>query len=95
MAEEQIEQRGFRVTGRVQGVFFRAWTQALARELGIRGTVRNRDDGSVEAHARGPLEALEDFQERLWEGPPASKVEGVAVKASDQELPEADFLILR
>lgn len=95
MAEERMEQRAFRVTGRVQGVFYRAWTQTTAKELNLRGTVRNREDGSVEAHARGSAEALEDFQERLWGGPPGARVEGVAVKESDRDLPESDFLILR
>lgn len=95
MTEGQVDQRGYRITGRVQGVLFRAWAQATAQELGLQGTVRNREDGSVEAHARGTQEALEDFQERLWEGPPAAKVEGVAVKASEEVLPESDFVILR
>lgn len=95
MDEQAMDQRAFRITGRVQGVFFRAWTQATARELGLEGTVRNRDDGSVEIHARGPVEVLEDFQERLWEGPPAARVDGVAVKASELQLPGPEFLVLR
>jgi acylphosphatase len=95
MADKGMEQRAYRVTGRVQGVFFRAWLQATALEMGLHGTVRNREDGSVEAHVRGPAELLEDFQERLWEGPPTARVEGVAVKGSEMDLPENDFLILR
>lgn len=94
MSGQEREQRGFRVTGRVQGVFFRAWTRETAHELGLRGTVRNRDDGSVEVHAEGSAESLEEFQERLWKGPPAARVEGVAVKASDQEIPASGFRIL-
>ncbi|MFO8173768.1 MAG: acylphosphatase [Longimicrobiales bacterium] len=95
MTDQQIEQKGFRVTGRVQGVFFRAWTQETAQELGLQGTVRNRSDGSVEAHVRGPSEALEEFQERLWEGPPGARVEGVAVKGSEEDLPESGFHVIR
>ena len=45
--------RHVRVTGRVQGVFFRAWAQGQARELGVSGWIRNCPDGSVEAHLGG------------------------------------------
>lgn len=94
MSGQDVERRGFRVTGRVQGVFFRAWTRETARELGLRGTVKNRGDGSVEVHAEGTTEALEEFQERLWTGPPAASVEGVAVKVSEEEIPSSGFRIL-
>jgi len=94
MSDQDVEQRAFRVTGTVQGVFFRAWTRDTARTLGLDGTVRNRSDGSVEVHARGEVEALEELQERLWKGPPAARVEGVAVKVSENEIPASGFRIL-
>jgi acylphosphatase len=77
--EEDMEEvaKAFRVTGRVQGVFYRAWTQTTAKELGLSGTVRNRRDGAVEAHVRGPAGAVAEFESRLWEGSPNSLVEGV------------------
>ena len=72
-----VEVRAFRITGKVQGVCFRVWTRETAMKLGLVGTVRNRADGSVETVAEGTLHTLEAFEKRLWEGPPASRVEGV------------------
>ena len=50
--------RHVRVTGRVQGVFFRAWAQGEARELGVSGWIRNLRDGAVEAHLEGEEAAV-------------------------------------
>jgi acylphosphatase len=72
--------RRVRVTGRVQGVFFRAWTQQQARELGVGGWVRNAADGSVEAHLEGDEAAVKALIQRLNEGPPAAVVDAVAVE---------------
>ena len=94
MSEEGLEQRGFRVFGRVQGVFFRVWTQGVAGELGLRGTVRNRIDGSVETHVVGLSEAVRAFESRLWEGPSAAAVDGVEVLESSEQLPAGPFQIL-
>jgi len=69
-----------RVTGRVQGVFFRAWTQQMARELGVNGWVRNAADGSVEAHLEGDEAAVKALVQRLNEGPPSAEVERVDVE---------------
>lgn len=65
------------VRGRVQGVFFREATVARAHELGLRGWVRNAEDGSVRVHAEGPEPALERLLAFLGEGPPAAAVEQV------------------
>ena len=67
------------VRGRVQGVGFRFFAERAARELGVRGWVRNRPDGSVEALAEGEDEALETFIERLKRGPLSSRVDRVEV----------------
>jgi acylphosphatase len=64
----------------VQGVFFRAWTQQQAIELGVNGWVRNCDDGSVEAHLEGDEAAVKALIQRMHEGPPAAKVEEVQVE---------------
>jgi acylphosphatase len=94
MSIEGFTQKGFRITGRVQGVFFRVWTQEIAEGLGLGGTVRNRTDGSVEAHVGGPGGKVDAFEARLWEGPPSSAVEGVEVLESNAPIHEGLFQIL-
>jgi len=94
VSAEGTEQQGFRVFGRVQGVYYRAWTQGVAEELGLRGTVRNRVDGSVEAHVVGSPEAVRAFESRLWEGPSAAAVDGVEALESSGQLPTGPFQIL-
>ena len=68
-----------RITGRVQGVWYRGWTIDQARELGLDGWVRNRRDGSVEAMAFGPAERVDELIARCRIGPSAAVVEGVEV----------------
>ena len=66
-----------RVTGRVQGVFYRAWTRSEARKLGVTGWVRNRSDGSVEAQVEGDEQAVAHLIDLMREGPPGSAVDGL------------------
>ena len=84
---------GFRVTGRVQGVGFRWWTRGVARELGLRGSVRNCPDGSVEIHAAGDGMALALFEQRLHRGPTGARVDAVRPVTAKPDLPEGDFVI--
>lgn len=77
--------RRVRITGRVQGVFFRAWTQQQARELGVHGWVRNADDGSVEAYLEGDEAAVKALVQRLNQGPPSATVEQVEVEEAAAE----------
>ena len=72
--------RKFWVSGRVQGVGYRQFAARVARELGLKGWVRNLPDGRVEAFAVGPARLLEDFEGRLRQGPPAGDVRGVEVE---------------
>ena len=74
--------RRVRVTGDVQGVFFRAWTQEQARGLGVTGWVRNATDGSVKAHVEGDETAVAQLIDRLHDGPPGAAVESVEVAES-------------
>jgi acylphosphatase len=66
------------VSGRVQGVGFRAWVVREATELGIAGRVWNRPDGGVEAEAVGSGELLERFVAALKQGPRLARVEQVS-----------------
>lgn len=74
--------RWFRVHGRVQGVGFRWWTRKEAERLGVRGTVRNLEDGTVEVRAAGRAAALEELARRLERGPGSARVE--RVESGDQ-----------
>ena len=67
------------VTGRVQGVWFRASTRETAIELGLRGWVRNLPSGQVEAVFEGPRESVEQALEWCSHGPPSARVDDRAV----------------
>jgi acylphosphatase len=64
-----------RVTGKVQGVYYRASAAEQARKLGIAGIVRNEPDGSVYLEAEGDEEALQAFVSWCRKGPPRARVE--------------------
>jgi len=81
-----IARRAF-VSGRVQGVYFRASTRDRARELGVTGHARNLADGRVEVLACGPVTAVEQLCAWLWQGPPAARVDAVVVET----VPGADL----
>lgn len=83
-----------RVTGRVQGVWFRGWTQAEAQERGLRGWVRNEQDGSVSALIAGPSGAVEAMVRALHEGPEAARVISVETEAAEPPGP-GGFRVLR
>ena len=71
------------VTGHVQGVNFRWFTQRRAAELGLGGWVRNRSDGSVEIIAEGTRSALEHLLDAVRVGPPEAMVENVSAQWDD------------
>jgi acylphosphatase len=77
--------RHVRVTGHVQGVFYRAWSQAQARELGVSGWIRNCPDGSVEAHLQGEESGVERMIERMRKGPSNARVDDVDVEGAAME----------
>jgi len=71
------------VSGRVQGVFYRATCVRKAESLGLTGFARNLSDGRVEVVACGEDAAVNEFVAWLWEGSPASKVTDVATEHAD------------
>jgi acylphosphatase len=69
--------RRFRVTGKVQGVFFRQSTRIEAKRLGLRGLARNLPDGSVEVLVLGEASAVDTLRLWLQRGPAHARVDGV------------------
>ena len=77
-----------RIRGRVQGVWYRAWTMEEATERGLRGWVRNRADGSVEALLAGADAKVDDMILACHRGPPLAKVDSISSEASAEDPPE-------
>lgn len=73
------------VSGRVQGVFFRATTRDRAQETGVDGWVKNLDDGRVEAVFEGDPEAVDAMVEFCYEGSDMASVSTVEVKEEEPE----------
>jgi len=69
-----------KISGFVQGVGFRSWAVAIARELGISGFVKNESDGSVKIVAEGEEEKLKKLIDLCWQGPRYARVKNVEVK---------------
>jgi len=75
------------ITGHVQGVFFRNWSQTQAEELGVLGWIRNRQDGSVEVFVQGAEDAVTAFVAAVRTGPESAEVGAVLVApAAPREL---------
>ncbi len=84
-----------RVSGRVQGVYFRAETRSVASRYGLSGTVRNMPDGSVEIVAEGEHDALARLAAWARIGPPAAAVTGHTVQFGKADCGFAGFTIAR
>ena len=72
-----------RISGKVQGVFFRASARAEANRLELHGFVRNEEDGSVHAEAEGDRQNLDEFLSWCRKGPPHAQVDHVAASAGE------------
>jgi acylphosphatase len=79
------------ISGLVQGVCFRAYTQREGRRLGLTGWVMNLPDGRVAALAQGDEEKLAAFERFLQEGPPGARVEKVEAKEAKPDESLSDF----
>jgi acylphosphatase len=84
---EAKAQKGYRVSGRVQGVGYRWWTYEKGTELGLRGTVKNLPDGTVEVHAAGSTVQLEELKRLLGKGPWSATVHSVEEIPSLESIP--------
>jgi acylphosphatase len=73
------------ITGRVQGVGYRAWTEREADRLRLAGWVRNRRDGSVEAVFKGSEDAVVRMLDGCWRGPRGAKVDNVVATVVPDE----------
>jgi acylphosphatase len=83
------------VSGSVQGVFYRSNTRKKAKELGIKGWVRNLYDGRVEVTAEGEEEDLKKFIEWCKKGPELAFVENIEVEWNDYKGKYEDFSVVR
>jgi len=79
------------ITGRVQGVGYRDWAMATAQRLGLKGWVRNRSDGSVEALVVGDDDAVGKMIEACRRGPTLAKVDAVDVEPVDLDVLPSGF----
>lgn len=77
-----MEAKNFRITGHVQGVFFRAGARERAMSLGIAGWARNNNDDSLEIHAEGSADALQALERWCRRGPEAARVDHVEMRDS-------------
>jgi acylphosphatase len=74
-----------RIEGKVQGVWFRAWTAEEATTRGLHGWVRNRRDGSVEAQLAGPAGKIDDMVAACRRGPPHARVERIIAAPAEDD----------
>ena len=84
-----------RITGRVQGVYFRGWTREQAETLGLVGWVRNEYDGSVSALIAGPADAVEAMLRLIHRGPRDARVDKVEIEEADVVTAPKRFEITR
>ena len=90
MAAEDIRTVTVRIEGRVQGVYYRAWTEQNARALGLDGWVRNLRSGEVEALISGTDDAVEQMIASCRRGPPIARVTDIEISPSAPP-PESGF----
>lgn len=82
----EVIARGFLVSGRVQGVGFRAATAEAATVRGLVGWVRNRPDGRVEIRAQGPADTIAEFARWVDNGPRWARVTSVEYSEAEVEI---------
>lgn len=83
--QDSLIVRHYQVEGRVQGVGFRWFVQREAAEIGLRGWVRNTQDGHVEAVATGSPEQIEDLETALKRGSRGSRVDRIRIHNLEED----------
>jgi len=83
------------ISGRVQGVFYRASAHEAAVRLGLTGWVRNVPNGDVEAEVEGPEATVDEFGEWCWKGPPSARVEDIEVQKVPASEPFHQSFVIR
>ena len=85
--------RRYIISGRVQGVGFRYFTQAVAARCGVHGWVRNLPDGQLEISAEGEADALETFEGDVRHGPRGARIEAIEVDSASPDGRNTGFTI--
>ena len=93
MATTAVKTVTVRIEGRVQGVYYRAWTEQTARRLDLDGWVRNRRDGTVEAVFSGHPSQVDTMLRRCADGPPDAHVT-IVIVTDEGGAPPAGFQVL-
>jgi len=83
------------VVGKVQGVYFRANTREKAKELGLKGWVRNESDGSVRIEVQGESGQVDRFFDWVHQGPPRARVDQVIINKEEKSNRFLSFEIIR
>jgi len=81
------------ISGRVQGVWYRAFTKQKAEQLGIKGWVRNASDGKVEAIFEGEENKIDQMIDWCYKGPPLAKIKDIEIKKQQATNAFEDFSI--
>lgn len=92
---DELQRAHVRISGHVQGVYYRSAATEQARVLGLRGVVRNLPTGEVELVAEGPLPVLQQLIAWCHLGPPAARIDEVVVSFAPATHEFADFRVLR
>jgi acylphosphatase len=88
-----IVARHYRISGRVQGVGFRFFTERVALREGLHGWVRNVPGGGVEAEVEGEAESVERFEAAIHAGPPGARVDHVEIAEVTPRMRAAGFMV--
>ncbi len=93
--QEQLQAYHVYVSGKVQGVYYRASTAKKAHSLGLSGWVKNLTDGRVELFVQGPADSLEQLLRWCKKGPMLAKVSNVECEVAQVDVNMAQFEVMR